>query len=258
MFREPRVTAPRTEGVTVTWVGHATLLIETRAGVRLLTDPVLRDRVAHLRRQTATPDHPGAVDAVLLSHLHHDHFDKPSLRRVADETTTAVLPRGTTPYLSGISFGTVEEVRAGDHVTIKGATVEAVPAWHDGRRRPGPGAPHHDTLGFLVEGVWFAGDTELNDGMRALHGEVDVALIPIWGWGSSLGPGHLDPRDAARATALVEPRIVIPIHWGTFLPYGVRRRDLLTMPPLEFSRYVAELAPATRVVKLSPGESLSL
>jgi len=242
----------------VTWLGHATVEIVTRSGARLLTDPVLRDRVAHLRRQVPTPKAPEHVDGVLLSHLHHDHFDKPSLRRVAGDQTTVVLPKDATPYLSGITFGTVDEVRAGDRVTIKGATVEAVPAWHDGRRRPGPGAPHHVTLGYVVDGVWFAGDTELNEGMSALHGDVDVALIPIWGWGSTLGPGHLDPRDAARATALVAPRIVIPIHWGTFLPYGVRRRDLLTMPPLEFSRYVAELAPATRVVKLSPGESVSL
>ena len=75
--------------------------------------------------------------------------------------------------------------------------------------------------------------------MRDLRGEVDVALIPIWGWGPSLGPGHLDPEGAARAIALVQPRIAIPIHWGTFLPYGVRRGELLIKPPREFLRHMA-------------------
>ena len=96
--------------------------------------------------------------------------------------------------------------------------------------------------------------------MRELRGAVDVALIPIWGWGTSLGPGHLDPEGAARAIALVEPRIAIPIHWGTFLPAGLGRRNphLLKDPPLEFARHMAELAPATRVETLAPGASLVL
>ena len=96
------------------------------------------------------------------------------------------------------------EVREGETVTIGDVAVRAVPAWHDGRRRPGPGVIEHDTLGYLIGDVWFAGDTDIDDGMRALRGQVDVALIPIWGWGTSLGPGHLDPEGAARAIALVE------------------------------------------------------
>ena len=124
-----------------------------------------------------------------------------------------------------MGFGAIEEVKAGQTITVGETEIRVVPAWHDGRRRPGPRALELDTLGFVVDGVWFAGDTDLNESMRALHGEVDVALIPIWGWGPSLGPGHLDPEGAAKAVALVEPRIVIPIHWGTFLPIGCRRRD---------------------------------
>jgi L-ascorbate metabolism protein UlaG (beta-lactamase superfamily) len=249
------VSAPRSHGVTLTWLGHATVLVET-AGARVLTDPVLRARVAHLWRRTPNPPDPGPLDGVLISHLHHDHLDKPSLRRVATERTTAVLPRGAANLLDGMGFGSVREVTAGDTVQLGETTIKVVPAWHDGRRRPG--SPERETLGFLIDAVWFAGDTDLNDSMRALHGEVDVALIPIWGWGRSLGPGHLDPEGAAKAVALVEPRIVIPIHWGTFLPIGVRRGELLTSPPRDFARYVAELAPTTRVETLAPGASLTL
>jgi len=101
------VSEPRPARVKVTWLGHATVLIETPTA-RFITDPVLRHRVAHLLRQVADPAHPGVVDAVLLSHLHHDHFDKPSLRQLASPDTTVVLPDDTTRYLGAIRFGTVK------------------------------------------------------------------------------------------------------------------------------------------------------
>ena len=240
----------------VTWVGHATLLLEL-GGARLLTDPVLRDRVAHLRRHVPTPADPGPLDAVLVSHSHHDHLDRPSLRRLAGPRTTAVVPAGTAGLLQGMGFGELREVTAGDSVEIAGTTVRVVEAWHDGRRRPG--AKPAATVGYLADRVWFAGDTELHPRMELLRGEVDVALVPIWGWGPSLGPGHLDPVEAAKAVALVEPEIVVPIHWGTFLPIGLGRRHGGAMgdPPVQFAAQVASAAPATRVVTLAPGESLS-
>jgi L-ascorbate metabolism protein UlaG (beta-lactamase superfamily) len=235
----------------ITWLGHATVLIETR-GVRLLTDPVLRDRIVHLRRQVPTPSHPGRVDGVLISHLHHDHLDRPSLRRLSG--AIAVAPAGAGPLLEGLE---VREVRAGDAVDIAGARVEALPAWHDGRRRPGPGALRLDTLGYLTDGIWFAGDTDFDPAMEALRGRVDVGLIPIWGWGPSLGPGHLDPIGAARVVKLVRPRIAIPIHWGTFLPLGLGRRHarLLSAPPRQFATLAAA---ATRVETIPPGGSLEV
>jgi L-ascorbate metabolism protein UlaG (beta-lactamase superfamily) len=242
---------------SITWLGHATVLVET-AGTRVLTDPVLRRRIMHLTRRTPDPEHPEALDGVLISHLHHDHLDRPSLRRVAGAQTTAVLPRGAAKLLNGMGFGDVREVATGDAFTLGDAEIRVVPAWHDGRRRPGPRPLELETLGFMIGDVWFAGDTDLNDSMRALHGEVDVALIPIWGWGPSLGPGHLDPEGAAKAMALVEPRIAIPIHWGTFLPFGLRRRDLLSEPPRTFARHVAELAPGTRVETLAPGGTFTV
>ncbi len=253
-----QVSPPRSRGMTMTWRGPATVLLET-AGARLLTDPVLRRRVAHLTRRGPDPAHPGVLDGVLVSHLHHDHLDKPSLRRVAGADTTAVPPAGAGKLLGGMGFGAIREVRSGETIKVGETEIHVVPAWHDGRRRPGPRALELETLGFVVDGVWFAGDTDLNESMRALHGEVEVALIPIWGWGPSLGPGHLDPEGAAKAVALIEPRIAIPIHWGTFLPIGYRRRhEVLKRPPLEFERHVSRLAPSTRVATLSLGESLTI
>jgi L-ascorbate metabolism protein UlaG (beta-lactamase superfamily) len=147
-------------------------------------------------------------------------------------------------------------VRAGDTAELAGVEVTAVAAWHEARRRPG--AKVIDSLGFVLERVWFAGDTDLHDDMEALRGKIDVALLPVWGWGPSLGPGHMNPERAAQAIALIQPAVAIPIHWGTFLPYGSRRKDLLVSPPVQFSARAAELVPSTRVEVLSPGGSISL
>ena len=106
--------------------------------------------------------------------------------------------------------------------------------------------------------VYFAGDTDLFDGMTEL-GELDLALIPVWGWGPRLGAGHLDPERAAEALALIEPRIAVPIHWGTLFPRINRdRNDRLTAPPHEFAATAARVAPAVDIRILSPGDALDL
>jgi len=250
----------------ITWLGHATVLLEL-AGARLLTDPVLRGRVAHLRRHAPEPGAAVAVDpvdAVLISHAHHDHLDRPSLRALARAETEAVVPHGTARFLAGLPFGAVREVAAGDRVALGGSVradrieVAAIPAWHPVRRFPH--RTDHAALGYLAERVWFAGDTDLDPDMEALRGRVDLALLPIWGWGPRLGPGHLDPASAARAVALVAPAVVVPIHWGTFLPLGTHRRHraVLEEPARAFADQVARAAPGVRVAALAPGESLTL
>ena len=89
---------------------------------------------------------------------------------------------------------------------------------------------------------------------------LDVALLPVWGWGPSLGPGHMDPEEAAGACALLRPAVAVPIHWGTYLRVGMVRRDgdPLRDPPHRFAARVAERAPDARVELLEPGGSLSL
>jgi L-ascorbate metabolism protein UlaG (beta-lactamase superfamily) len=242
----------------VTWIGHATVLIEL-GGVRLLTDPVLRPWLAHLRRHGPPPP-AGLVDdldAVLISHLHLDHLDLPSLRQVP-RTARLLVPRGAGRLLRREGFAHVEEMAAGEEVDVAGATVAAVPAVHDRRRFPF--GPQADTLGFVLGGrVYFAGDTDLFDAMAELAG-LELALLPVWGWGPSLGAGHLDPEGAARAAALLRPRTAIPIHWGTFYPRLLARYkpDRLTDPPHEFAAAVERLAPNVAVHVLHPGESLPL
>ncbi|MET0816587.1 MAG: MBL fold metallo-hydrolase [Solirubrobacteraceae bacterium] len=241
----------------IIWLGHATALIEL-GPLAVLTDPVLRGRIIHLRRHVPPAAPPGRLDAVLLSHLHLDHADGPSLRQLPP-SAPVLVPAGAGRLVRRLGAREVVELRAGDSVPLAGGTVTAVPAAHEGGR-----SPLHtrvEALGFVVERgrrVYFAGDTDLFDGMAEL-GPLDVALLPIWGWGPSIGPGHLDPRAAARAVGLLSPRVVVPIHWGTYLPFGYRRgHRLLRGPGPEFAAHVAELAPETRVALLHPGETLEL
>ena len=79
--------------------------------------------------------------------------------------------------------------------------------------------------------------------------------MPIWGWGPTLGEGHLDPERAAEAVRMLRPRIVIPIHWGSLYPLGMSDRAFLREPPETFLRLVHERAPGVEVRLLKPGEA---
>lgn len=246
---------------SLTYVGHATVLIELD-GVRLLTDPVLRWHVGPLLRHGPAPS-PGvaeSVDAVLISHLHRDHADLGSLRAL-DRAVRMLTPPGSRRFFERQGFSDVTELEPGDSSPVGSLTVTAVEAHHDGGRRRH--APRTQPLGFLVRGrrsVYFAGDTDLFDGMTDLAPDLDLALLPIWGWGPTLGAGHLDPERAARAAALLSPRLAVPIHWGTLYPLGLARLrpDQLRLPGERFADSVRELAPQVEARVLSPGESTSL
>ena len=230
-------------------------------GVRLLTDPVLRPGIAHIKRYASppAPDVTSDIDAVLISHLHLDHLDLQSLRSL-DGPFRLLVPRGAGTFLRRKGFAHAEELAFGQSSDVQGVEVVATPATHDARRWPVSG-PQAVPIGFVVRAahsVYFAGDTDLFDGMDGLEPELDVALLPVWGWGPALGPGHLDPERAARAAQLLRPHIAVPIHWGTFYPRGRRKGDRLTAPPREFSARVAELAPQVTVRVLEPGGSLVL
>lgn len=236
----------------VTWLGHSTVGIELDGAV-VVTDPVLRRRIAHLRRDaTAMP--PERPDAVLISHLHYDHLDLPSVARIG-RNVRLVVPRGARRYLRG--FTTVEEVAPGDTLEVGGVRLDVVDAVHDGRRWP-VGRPI-PALGYVLRGsrsIYFAGDTELFDGMSAIA-PLDVALVPVAGWGPKVGPGHLDPHGAAEALKLLRPSIAVPIHWGT---YGIVLRGVRgdRTPAEQFAREAATLAPEVDVRILAEGGSLEL
>jgi L-ascorbate metabolism protein UlaG (beta-lactamase superfamily) len=260
------------ETVSVTWWGHATTTIEL-AGRRILTDPVLSRRLAHLTRISGgVPGRDASrADVVLLSHLHRDHLHVPSLRlldhgiRIVAPIGTAQLLRRSAPELAC----RIDEVRCGDRVDVAGISLRAVRAEHDGRRSP-ISRRAGLALGFVLEAdhpnrdrlrVWFAGDTGPFPAMSEI-GPVEVAVIPIGGWGPTLGPSHLDPAQAAEAVRLVDARDAIPIHYGTFWPTGLRAlhppsfRYHFAEPGARFSVALRTACPDARAHILQPGETV--
>ena len=247
----------------ITFVGHATVLIEL-AGTRLLTDPVLRPRMLRvIHRHASEPeDHvTERIDAILLSHLHHDHVDFPTLKRF-DRDTPVVVPAGAARTLRRRGFGDVTELATGERTAVGATELVATKAVHEGRRFKF--GPRVDASGYEIGSpnarVYFAGDTDLFDEMEELSGRIDVALLPIAGWGPRLGKGHLNPRTAAEAAALIRPRVVVPIHWGTLIRFDLRSEadEFLSGPPREFGEELAKRAPDVELRVLGPGESLEL
>jgi L-ascorbate metabolism protein UlaG (beta-lactamase superfamily) len=246
----------------LTYIGHGTTLL--RLGeLSILTDPMLRNWLGPLHRQVSTPDPelPERCDVVLISHIHRDHLDVPSLRRFPS-STPLVVPRGVTKWARRGGAAEIHELGVGESISFGEVEVKAVKALHNGYRDRTWGE-RIQPLGYLIHAggrtVYFAGDTDLYPEMSDL-GPVDVALLPVWGWGSSVGEGHLDPPRAAMAVEAIRPRLAVPIHWGTFAVAGMRRRhpENLVEPPLEFARLTNSLAPDVEVRVLQPGEATSL
>ncbi len=254
------------DAVHITWLGHATVLIDV-GGHRIITDPALTRRLAHLVRRAPAPD-VGPVDTVLISHLHMDHLHRRSLQQVATRATV-VVPDGGHGLVRGVGAARVDGVRVGDRIELgplgdsdTDVSIDVVHADHSCRRGPHT-RQAAEPVGFVIRigerTIYFAGDTGLFDGMADL-GPIDVALLPIWGWGSSLGTRHLDPVTAVTAVERIAPERLVPIHWGTYSPARAGRGAPAWLDsPLEALR--AELTARGhehRLHALPPGGSMTL
>lgn len=235
------------------YLGHATLSL-TLDGVTFLSDPVLRARVAHLKRQHPLPSFPDP-DVILLSHHHLDHLDLASLKMLGRHKKIIAAP-GSKSFLERKGFTRVIDLAPGERIAVEGLEVQAVPAIHQGERRKRWPV---ESVGFLLKGsrqVYFAGDTDLFEEIGDQAAGSDLALLPVWGWGPNLGPGHMDPMKAAQALGLIGSPFAIPIHWGTFFPLGLSRfaPEAWRNPAEKFRLLSSEHAPRSEVRVLLPGE----
>lgn len=251
--------------ITLTWLGHATVVLDID-GVRLVADPLLRRHNGILRRRGPQPEHEAwrDPDAVLLSHLHYDHAEVASLRMlgtvpVLTSVENAAWVDGKGLVGQGLAEGEWARIGGGD------VTVRLVPAVH--HSRPMPHRPNAAN-GHLVRGpsgvVWLAGDTDSYprmDGLGALAGApIDLAVVPVGGWGPRLSPGHMGPAEAAAACHASGARAAVPVHWKTLhLPTGARfPRGWMDSPGPRFEEALAREAPSCRPLVLDVGATVTL
>ena len=254
---------PLPPGTRVLFLGHASTVIEMD-GVRVVTDPVLRRLVGPLYRRVPQPLTEPLVDpdAILISHLHLDHYDPRSLRLFRRDTPV-LAPVGAGLSLRWRGFKEIHEVEPGERVHVGPLEVVGTDAKHRGTRHPL--AARTPSLGYVVSGshsVYFAGDTAFFSGIADVWPErIDLALLPIAGIGPLMPEfKHMSPRHAVRAMELLRPRLVVPIHWGTYHLPGTAlfrfRPDFHRRAPFLFKAQAASLEPDVHTVMLRPGETL--
>lgn len=252
--------------ITLTWLGHASVVLDID-GVRLVADPLLRRHNGVLRRRGGRPEGTAwsGAQAVLLSHLHHDHAEVASLKMLGDVPVLTATENAVWVDRKGLAGrGLVE----GEWVSVgerDDVTVSLVSAIH--HSRPMPHRPNAAN-GHLVRGpsgvVWFAGDTDLYDAMADLDtlagAPVDVAVVPVGGWGPRLSPGHMGPEEAAEACRRSGARWALPVHWKTLhVPTGkMFPRGWMDSAGPRFSEALVRRAPSCEALVMDVGGSRTL
>lgn len=244
-----------------TYLGHATLLFEMD-GKRLLSDPLFRSRITFLWRtgKRVDPAPLRDVDAVLISHLHHDHLDFASLAMLGN-AIRLIVPKGAAKVIKKHGYDNIQEIAIGETIQVGPVGVRAVFADHVRSRQPF--GPQADCIGYVLSGsaqIYYPGDTRIFPGMADLADRLDLALLPVWGWGPDRGKMHMGPVEAVEALKLLKPRYAVPIHWGTYIPFGLHwfRPGFHYLPPLEFGALASKLTPQVTTRILQPGQTIEI
>jgi L-ascorbate metabolism protein UlaG (beta-lactamase superfamily) len=227
---------------TLTWHGHSCFTLETDEGTRIMIDPWIDENPTSDIKTSQVEK----LDYILVSHGHWDHFaDCVALAKKTDATVVGTFEL--------VSFCQEQGAKNGHGMNIGGAymfdfgRVKLTPASHTGSVAGDKDGTHTtDPSGFLIslnsgQRIYHAGDTALIMDLQLLNGQVDVAILPI---GDNFTMG---PEDAARAVEMIEPEVVIPMHYNTF--------PVIEQNPESFRQLVGDLA---RVEILQPGGSLTV
>jgi L-ascorbate metabolism protein UlaG (beta-lactamase superfamily) len=241
---------PSDAPVSVTRIVHGSYLLDL-AGIHILVDPWYFPRGILSQREPLglTPRSLPTLHAILITHDHGDHLDKRALAALPDRTAAIVIRPGLGEDVAELGYERVTELDWWGSVTISGVAIHAVPADHS-----------TDENGYVLQTgavtVYVAGDTRFFPGLEQIAGRfpaIDVALLPIGGARFFGFRTEMGPRDAARAVALLQPRRVVPTHYGATGPPPV----LWTVrnPVEKFRTALAETGMEDRLVVLSPGDS---
>ena len=271
-FVRPRASASQ---LTVTWVGHASLLIQLN-GLNILTDPMWSERASPVQfigpRRWVPPgialDDLPPLDVVLQSHNHFDHLDDFTVRQLAQRHRQAfwLTPLGLAAFVRkrGARASAVAELDWWQEHAVDSLRIAATPAMHFSSRSIGD---RGDTLwcGFTLTAangrrVFFAGDTGFHPDFATIgerYGPFDVALLPIGAYEPRwfMRYVHMNPEEAVAAFVALNARLMVPIHWGTFKLTD----EAMDEPPIR-ARVALRAAglPQESYRQLAHGETLSL
>jgi len=222
------------DSIRVTWIGHATTLVEFD-GFRVLTDPIFGERCSPVRFAGPKRLHrPGIeledlpeVDAIIISHDHYDHLDQASAKALAAKGVPFFVPLGVGAHLRRWGIEDVTELDWWQHAEVRNTKgeqlrLQATPARHFSGR----GALAQDrTLwaSWALLGprhrVWFGGDTGYFDGFKEIGeklGPFELTIVPIGAYDRTWKEIHVNPEEAIQTHLDVRGEVMLPIHWGTF------------------------------------------
>jgi L-ascorbate metabolism protein UlaG (beta-lactamase superfamily) len=222
---EPVLDPPKSGRVRITWIGHATFLLQF-AGHSAIVDPNWANWHGPVKRQRQ----PGLllnevpeVDLVLVTHAHFDHLHKPSLR-ILQAREGIVVPRGSGKLVKRLGFPAIHEVIVWDELQFDQLQVIHTPSHHWGARFLHD--THRDFGGYIVrtggKSVFHCGDSAYFDGFAEIgkRYKIDVALMPIGAYEAPSGRDvHMNPEEAVRAFVDLGAKVLIPMHYATF-PLG--------------------------------------
>lgn len=250
----------RSAPLSAVWIGHATVLLRM-GDQRVLTDPNLAGLLYIVPRDTPASVRANEIPfahAVLISHMHFDHFDRPTLRSLSPNSAL-FYPAGGEPYAGSLTQDRREALAPWQKVRVGKLTITAVPVQHFGGRYGLDALWNHAYTGYVIEQdglkVFFAGDTGHSPELFREIGErfpgIDLALIPIAPYRGDKGNRvHANPAEALEIFAAVGARYMIPIHYegyyGHWAGYDTPRRDL--------EAAVAKKGLEERVFAMRPGE----
>lgn len=217
--------------LAVTWYGHATVILEID-GHRVLTDPVWSERVSPSAAFGPARMHPvpapvaalPALDAIVISHDHYDHLDKPTVE-ILVETQDApfLVPLGIGAHLRrwGVPAARIMELGWGDVASVGELTIACAEARHFSGR----GFNRDNTLwaSWVVAGrarrAYFGGDTGYTKAFAEIaadYGPFDVTLLPVGAYNDMWPDIHMNPEEAVRAHTDLNGAVLVPVHWATF------------------------------------------